>query len=91
MYDIGENGDCSVDALVSDNVRDLVELFARIPNAKASFATKFRQPGPARVRPAWPNRIRFSLMPERISKQVDLRTSRVAERISAIDDFVEAG
>ncbi len=40
MYDIGENSDCSVDAMVSDNVRDLVELFARLPNAKASFATK---------------------------------------------------
>jgi spore photoproduct lyase len=29
VYDIGENSDCSVDAL-SDNVRDLVGLFARI-------------------------------------------------------------
>jgi spore photoproduct lyase len=40
IYDIGENSDCSVDALVSDNVADLVDLFARLPNAKASFATK---------------------------------------------------
>ena len=30
-----------VDAAVSDNVRDLVHLFAKLPNAKASFATKF--------------------------------------------------
>src|SRR3954451_2701218 len=41
VYDIGENGDCSVDALISDNVGDLVALFRRLPNAKASFATKF--------------------------------------------------
>lgn len=40
VYDIGENSDCSADAMVSDNVRDLVQLFARLPNAKASFATK---------------------------------------------------
>ena len=31
VYDIGENSDCSADALVSDNVRDLVDLFARLP------------------------------------------------------------
>src|SRR4051795_6147484 len=41
VYDIGENGDCSVDALIGDNVRDLVALLRRLPHAKASFATKF--------------------------------------------------
>ncbi len=41
VYDIGENGDLSVDALACDSVRDLVGLFRAIPNAKASFATKF--------------------------------------------------
>jgi hypothetical protein len=40
VYDIGENSDCSVDAWVSGNVRDYVELFARTDGAKASFATK---------------------------------------------------
>ncbi len=41
VYDIGENSDCSVDALVSDNVADLVATFRELPTAKASFATKF--------------------------------------------------
>lgn len=41
VYDIGENSDCSVDALISDNVADLVRLFAGQPTAKASFATKY--------------------------------------------------
>jgi hypothetical protein len=40
VYDIGENGDCSVDALVSDNVADLIAAFRGQPGAKASFATK---------------------------------------------------
>ena len=35
VYDIGENCDCSVDALISDNVRDLVALFRGLPTAKA--------------------------------------------------------
>ncbi|MGK3207951.1 hypothetical protein [Amycolatopsis sp. MEPSY49] len=41
VYDIGENSDCSVDALISDNVADLIGLFAGQPTAKASFATKY--------------------------------------------------
>jgi len=41
VYDIGENGDCGVDALISDNVRDYVDLFRRLRGAKGSFATKY--------------------------------------------------
>ena len=59
VYDIGENSDCSVDARLSDNVRDLVELFRGLPTAKASFATKhvnrdlltYDPQGRTRVRP----------------------------------------
>src|SRR4028118_2347788 len=41
VYELGTNSDLSVDAAVSDNVRDSVELFRGLPNAKATFATKF--------------------------------------------------
>src|SRR5215207_558460 len=44
VYDIGENGDLSVDAAICDNVKDLVATFRDIPNAKGSFATKFVNP-----------------------------------------------
>jgi spore photoproduct lyase family protein len=91
VYDIGENGDCSVDAMVSDNVRDLVDLFARLPNAKASFATKHVNRDLLDYDPRGGTRVRFSLMPAELSKRLDLRTSRIAERIAAMDDFVEAG
>jgi spore photoproduct lyase family protein len=91
VYDLGENGDCSVDALVSDNVRDLVDLFARLDGAKASFATKFVNRELLGLDPRGGTRIRFSLMPERMAGLLDLRTTRVAERIAAIDDFVAAG
>src|SRR5688572_19997724 len=73
VYDLGENGDCSVDALVSGNVRDLVELYARVPNAKASFATKFVNRALLDWEPRGGTRVRFSLMPETISRKVDLR------------------
>jgi spore photoproduct lyase family protein len=91
VYDLGENGDCSVDALVSDNVRDLVGLFARLPNAKASFATKFVNRDLLGYDPRRGTRVRFSLMPAETSKRVDLRTSKITDRIAALDDFVAAG
>ncbi|MGQ9410728.1 spore photoproduct lyase family protein [Mycolicibacterium gilvum] len=91
VYDLGENSDCSVDAMVSDNVADLVNLFARLPNAKASFATKFVNPDLLTYQPRGGTRIRFSLMPGETSRLVDIRTSKVADRIAALDDFVDAG
>ncbi len=77
--------------MVSDNVRDLVTLFGRIPHAKASFATKLVNRDLLTYEPKGGTRVRFSLMPAGTSKLVDLRTSKVAERIAAMDDFVEAG
>lgn len=91
VYDIGENGDLSVDAGVSEGVRDLVALFRDIPNAKASFATKAVNRDLLGYEPRGKTRIRFSLMPERIARIVDVRTSPISERIAAIDDFVAAG
>lgn len=90
-FDIGENNDCSVDALVSDNVKDLIETFKVIPNAKASFATKFVNRELLGYDPQRKTRIRFSLMPEHVARVVDVRTSPITERINAINDFVAAG
>ncbi len=91
VYDIGENSDCSVDALVSDNVADLIAAFRRQPGAKASFATKYVNRDLLDLDPQGRTRIRFSLMPEADSRLLDIRTSPVADRIAAIDDFVAAG
>jgi spore photoproduct lyase family protein len=91
VYDIGENSDCSVDALVSDNVADLIAMFADLPTAKASFATKYVNRDLLSLDPRGRTRVRFSLMPESDAKLLDIRTSPVADRIAAIDDFVAAG
>ncbi len=91
VYDIGENSDCSVDALVSDNVADLVATFRSLPTAKASFATKYVNRQLLELDPAGRTRIRFSVMPDADARVLDVRTSRIAERIAAVDDFVEAG
>ena len=91
VYDLGCNSDCSVDALISDNVRDLITLFRDLPNAKASFATKFVNRDMLDYDPRRKTRIRLSLMPQRIAKVVDVRTSSIAERIRSINDFYAAG
>ena len=91
VYDIGENGDCSVDALICDNVRDLVQLFRQTPNAKASFATKFVNRELLTFDPQRKTRIRFSLMPHSMAKVVDVRTTPVVDRIGAMNSFYDAG
>jgi spore photoproduct lyase family protein len=91
VYDIGENGDCSVDALVSDNVADLIAAFRGQPGAKASFATKYVNRDLLGLDPQGRTRVRFSLMPEADSRLLDIRTTPIADRIAAIDDFLTAG
>lgn len=90
-YDIGCNNDVSVDALISDNVKDLVNFFADSPVAKGSFATKYVNENLLSYNPKKKTRIRFSLMPESVRKLVDVRTSTTFEKIQAINKFVEAG
>ncbi|MEU9145566.1 spore photoproduct lyase family protein [Streptomyces sp. NPDC048349] len=91
VYDIGENNDCSVDALISENTADLVRAFARWPTAKASFATKFVNPDLLLLDPRGRTRVRFSVMPPDDSRLLDIRTSPVEQRIAAAADFLEAG
>ena len=91
VYDIGENSDCSVDALVSDNVLDLVTLFAGLPGAKASFATKFVNRDLLDWDPKGGTRVRLSLMPAATARTLDIRTSPMADRLAVLDDLVEAG
>ena len=91
VYELGTNSDLSVDAAVSDNVRDLVGLFRELPNARATFATKFVNRDLLDYDPRGRTRLRFSLMPPEVSKVLDVRTSRVEDRVLAINDFVEAG
>ena len=91
VYDIGENSDASVDALVSDNVADLVAAFGDLPSAKASFATKHVNPALLGYDPRGRTRVRFSVMPRRAAKLLDVRATPVSARIAAVDDFVAAG
>ena len=91
VYDLGENGDLSVDALISDNVRDLVAAFRDLPHAKGSFATKWVNPDLLTYDPRGRTRIRVSLMPHALAKVLDVRAAPVAARIAAIPELHRAG
>lgn len=91
VYEIGENGDCSADAAICDNVKDIMNLFKELPNAKLTFATKFVNREMLTYDPQLKTRLRFSLMPHKMSKLVDVRTTPISDRIDVINDFVDAG
>ena len=90
-YDIGCNNDASVDALISNNTKEMIDFFKQSKFGKATFATKYVNREMLSYDPQKKTRIRFSLMPHRIAKLVDVRCSPVKERIQAINDFCEAG
>jgi spore photoproduct lyase family protein len=91
VYDLGENGDLSVDATISDNVRDLVAAFRTTPNAKGSFATKHVNRDLLDYDPQRATRIRMSLMPPDVARVVDVRTTPIARRIAFMNDLHRAG
>ncbi len=91
VYDIGENGDASVDAYLHPGVAATIERFGRIPNAMASFATKHVNRDLLKLDPRGHTRVRFGLMPDAMARRVDVRCDPIPARIAAIDDFVRAG
>jgi spore photoproduct lyase len=91
VYEIGENGDCSADAAICNNVKDIMDLFKELPNAKLTFATKYVNRSMLDYGPQLKTRIRFSLMPHKLSKLVDVRTSPISDRIDVMNEFTDAG
>jgi spore photoproduct lyase len=91
-YDIGCNADLSLDALVCNLPGQMVQAFAQMPFAKATFATKtvnddfWLQYDPQRR-----TRIRYSVMPQRIARYVDIGTSPISQRLRSVNRLVAGG
>lgn len=91
-YDIGCNADLSADSFVCDNSGFLVREFAKMEFAKATFATKtVRDSYWLSIDPKEKTRIRYSLMPQRVARYVDIGTNPISERIRSTNKLVEAG
>ncbi|MBW8308713.1 MAG: lyase [Candidatus Paracaedibacteraceae bacterium] len=89
-YDIG----CSTDVSLHwkhTNWLKVFEFFREHPHAKATFATKYVNNKLLDFNPEEKIRIRFSLMPQNISRTLEPNTSSITDRIKAINTFIEAG
>ena len=69
----------------------IFEFFRDHPVAKATLATKIIPINFLSFDPKYKVRIRFSLMPQKISSILEPNTSQIIDRIKAIDAFIEAG
>lgn len=90
-YDIGEATDC-LSPRVVDTTKWFIDKFLADTGAKPTFATKLSV-GPKVLNPVLNKRarIRISLMPEKISKIVEVGTSNINARIDSILPLMSLG
>lgn len=89
-YDLGCNEDFALHAKFYD-WKYIFTFFKNHPKAFGSFATKYVNKKLLEYNPEKKIRIRFSLMPQVYSDLLEPNTSKIIDRIKAIDLFVEAG
>lgn len=89
-YDISCNEDFALHAKYH-NWRAVFDFFKQHPRAMGSFATKYVNKNLLDYNPNSKIRIRFSLMPQNISDILEPMTSKIIDRILAIDTFIKAG
>lgn len=89
-YDISCNEDFALHAKFH-KWEQIFEFFRTHPIAMGSFATKYVNPLLLSYNPDRKIRIRFSLMPQDYSDKLEPNTSKIIDRIKAIDKFIEAG
>lgn len=89
-YDIG----CNTDVALHYKHMEWNKVFNFFKNhqkAFGSFATKYVNRDLLSFNPNKKVRIRFSLMPQKYSDLLEPNTSKIIDRIKAIDEFLEAG
>jgi spore photoproduct lyase len=89
-YDISCNEDLALHAKYH-KWEKIFDFFKNHPLAMGSFATKYVNPNLIVFNPEGKIRIRFSLMPQNISDKLEPNTSKIIDRIKAIDSFINAG
>ena len=89
-YDIACNEDFALHSKYYDWEK-IFNFFKDHPKAKGTFATKIIPNDFLKFNPKNKVRIRFSLMPQKISTKLEPNTPKIIDRIKAIDTFREAG
>lgn len=89
-YDIGCNEDLALHYKYYD-FEKIVKFFKGHDKAMGSFATKYVNPKLLEHFPIGKMRIRFSLMPQKYADLLEPGTSKIIDRIRAIDLFARRG
>jgi spore photoproduct lyase len=89
-YDISCNEDFALHAKYHEWEK-IFDFFKQHPVAMGSFATKYVNVNLINYDPEGKIRIRFSLMPQSISDKLEPNTSKIIDRIKAIDAFIDSG
>lgn len=89
-YDISCNEDFALHAKYHDWQR-IFEFFVDHPVAFGSFATKYVNEAFLNYNSKQKIRVRFSLMPQIFADELEPNTSKIIDRIKAIDKFIDAG
>lgn len=89
-YDISCNEDFALHAK-HHKWSYIFEFFRKHPKAMGSFATKYVNRNLLTYNPERKVRIRMSLMPQKYADLLEPNTSKIIDRIRAINDFIEAG
>lgn len=98
-FDLGCDSDCTLDNQLTANsnypghIIDIINQVSEIPEAMISFATKSSDIDPfiQYVKNPQMCRIRLSMMPEHHRQTIELNTSKIEDRLVAINKLVEAG
>tara|TARA_R100000655_G_scaffold6472_4_gene18532 strand:+ start:1216 stop:2070 length:855 start_codon:yes stop_codon:yes gene_type:complete len=89
-YDISCNEDFALHAKYHE-WQQIFKFFRDHETAMGSFATKYVNPDLTAFDPQGKIRIRFSLMPQHKADIHEPNTSKIIDRIKAIDAFIDAG
>ena len=89
-YDVGCNSDMALH-LKHWDWKMAFDFFKQHPVAMGTFATKYVNKELLSYNPEGKMRIRFSLMPQKYADILEPKTTKIIDRIKAINDFIEAG
>ena len=89
-YDISCNEDFALHAKYHE-WQKIFDFFKEHSTAMGSFATKYVNPAFLDYNPEMKIRIRFSLMPQVYANHLEPNTTKIIDRIRAINNFIEAG
>ena len=98
-FDLGCDSDCTMDNQLTENknypghIIDIINQVSQIPEAMISFATKSSDIDSfiKNVKNPQMCRIRLSMMPEHHRQILELNTSKINDRLIAINKLVDAG